>query len=81
MSLEASSFYLIPRTTRSGFIKSLIAEPSAKNSGLLATTNFEMFSGIETALMILVIILAVPIGTVDFSTITTLSQILSGLAL
>lgn len=54
--------------TLSGYLKSLMAVPSAKNSGLLVIMYFFLFSGIEIETRILLIIFAVPIGTVDFST-------------
>jgi hypothetical protein len=64
--LDILSPFLEPITILSGFIKSFIAVPSARNSGLLVTTYFSLFYFIETALIISDIILAVPIGTVDF---------------
>lgn len=67
-----------PITTRSGFIKSLTADPSAKNSGLLTTMYLFLFYGIVFEFIIFVIIFAVPIGTVDFYTTNTLFSILSG---
>lgn len=57
-----------PITTLSGWEKSLIADPYAKNSGLLTIIYFYACSGTLLELIISVIILAVPIGTVDFST-------------
>lgn len=74
-SFEMSLPYLLPMMTRSGFIKSATAVPYAKNYGLLAIVNFLQFGCMEVALMIPVIILKVPIGTVDFSTRMTLSSI------
>ena len=57
-----------PITTRSGLIKSPMAEPSRKNSGLDATSKF-----IEVFWLLLIkslTRLAVPTGTVDLMTIT-----------
>ena len=59
---------LDPMTTLSGEEKSFIADPYAKNSGLLTIIYFSACSGILFESIISVIIRAVPIGTVDFST-------------
>ena len=56
-----------PITTLSGLIKSLIAEPSLRNSGFDATSKF------ADGLIFFIIsdtFLPVPIGTVDLFTIT-----------
>lgn len=70
-----------PRTILSGFNKSLMAVPSAKNYGLLVTTYLFLFSGMDTLLITLINIFAVPIGTVDFSTMIRLFFNLVGLLL
>jgi len=60
-------------TTLCGLIKSLIADPSARNSGLLIMLNLLsmlLSSKFNSASRMLRISLAVPRGTVDFSTIT-----------
>jgi hypothetical protein len=61
-----SLWSILPNITRSGFIKSFTAVPSAKNYGLLATVNFPLLHSIDVAFIIDKIILYVPIGTVDF---------------
>jgi hypothetical protein len=60
------TFYLCPSTILSGFIRSLTAVPSAKNYGLLAITYLCLLEAIDVAPIISLIILDVPIGTVDF---------------
>lgn len=59
--------------TLSGFIKSAMAVPSARNYGLLATVYLGLLDFTEVASMIPYIIFEVPIGTVDFYTRITLS--------
>ena len=54
-------------TTLSGLKKSLIAEPSLKNSGLDTTSNLSKGTFFD---IISLIFLVVPTGTVDFVTIT-----------
>ena len=56
-----------PNTTRSGLMKSVIAAPSRKNSGLEATSKSA--AGFASAMMRFTF-LAVPTGTVDLSTTT-----------
>jgi hypothetical protein len=58
---------LTPMTTRSGRMKSLIADPSRRNSGFEATSNSA--SG-RASRMILVTSAPVPTGTVDLVTTT-----------
>ena len=60
-----------PIRTLSGFIRSSIADPSAKNSGLEITSNFTL---LLFELRVFLIFYAVPIGAVDFST-TILSDV------
>ena len=56
-----------PITTRSGRMKSAMAAPSRRNSGLLATSNSRSGRASRT---ISAIRRPVPTGTVDFVTIT-----------
>jgi hypothetical protein len=58
---------VVPITTRSGFLKSSIAAPSRRNSGLDTTANWA--SGLR-ARMMRSISSPVPTGTVDFVTTT-----------
>jgi len=71
--------YVLPKITRSGFIKSFIAVPYARNYGLLAMVYFLLFYFVEVASIIPLIIYDVPIGTVDFYTRITFSYILCSL--
>lgn len=60
-----------PTTTRSGFMKSVMAEPSFKNSGLLATSNGTFTPRLSSSSwMAALTFLAVPTGTVDLVTRT-----------
>ena len=61
----------VPTTILSGFSKSLIADPSLKNSGLEITSNFLVgfFSDIISS-----ILSQVPTGTVDFTIIILSSR-------
>ena len=58
--------FSLPITTRSGLIKSLIAEPSRKNSGLETTSKFSLLIFFK---MIFLTSFVVPTGTVDLVTI------------
>ena len=61
----------IPTTTRSGFIKSLIALPSFRNSGFEATSNSILTLRLSSSAWIVALtILAVPTGTVLLVTTT-----------
>lgn len=68
-------------TILSGLRRSSMAVPSAKNYGLLVKIYLFLFYGIELELMIFFKNLAVPIGTVDFSTIIKLLIIFYGFLL
>ena len=57
-----------PITTRSGFMKSSIAEPSRRNSGLETTENGTLPPVLSRTIPS--ISLPVPIGTVDLVTTT-----------
>ena len=59
----------VPTTTRSGFMKSLIAAPSFKNSGFETTSNSNLAPRSPNACSMRSLTLsAVPTGTVDLST-------------
>ena len=69
-----------PITTRSGFMKSSMAVPSFKNSGLLTTSySISRFRFLISSSMMALTLSAVPTGTVDLST-TTLYSCCHGLA-
>ena len=58
-----------PITTRSGLIKSFIAAPSFRNSGLDATSkSIEISLFFNSSCIVFLIFCAVPTGTVDFVT-------------
>ena len=60
-----------PTTTRSGFMKSVMAEPSLRNSGLLATSNGILTPRLSSSSwMTALTFFAVPTGTVDLVTRT-----------
>ena len=68
----------MPITTLSGLIKSLIAFPSLKNSGLEITENSEC---IQFSLIIFSTSSQVPTGTVDLIIICVFGEINSAISL
>ncbi len=66
ISIARSSLGSVPTTTRSGFMKSSIAAPCLRNSGLLTTLN----GWVVSAAIVAWTLRAVPTGTVLLSTTT-----------
>ena len=70
--MEAARSESVPRTTRSGFMKSEMASPSLRNSGLDTTSTFRSRPrAASSSLMMPRTMSAVPTGTVDLSTTTS----------
>ena len=70
--MEAARSESVPRTTRSGFMKSEMASPSLRNSGLDTTSTRRSRPRDASSFSIMPRTMsAVPTGTVDLSTTTS----------
>ena len=65
---SAARWSVVPMTTRSGCMKSSMAEPSRRNSGLLTTAKWCLLPARSRTMAS--IILPVPMGTVLLVTMT-----------